>query len=178
VNCTVEKERLMSKSAMIKLSAAGFVLVGLFASVAGAQLFRNLQRPRFINTGLFSVAPDEHVNFHVALDDVQSGPPARVLLRLFDHSGAVIARDQVSLRPGEATTVRIQGPGRYRAQVQVLDGPSSFCDRRTVISSVEAVRVSSSSSTAAEGTDALFARGGGVRFILSADDGRGPCFPD
>ena len=93
----------------------------------------NPERAHFLNTGLFTVAPGEGVNFHVALDDRRAGAPTTVLLQLFDQDGAVVARDEVSLQPGQSTTLQIDEPGLYRAHAQVLDPRRRACERRTLV---------------------------------------------
>jgi hypothetical protein len=126
----------MSKTTMMKLMAAGFLLVAVFTGVAGAQT-RSTESACYINTGLFTVARGEGVNFHVALDDRRSGAPATVLLRLFNRDGAVVAREDVTLRPGQATSLQVHEPGLYRAQVRLLERPLSARERRTVFLTAE-----------------------------------------
>ena len=68
----------MTKTTIVKSIAAGFLLVALFAGVSGAQISDSLERSRYLNTGLFTVATGEGVNFHVALDDSRTAAPATV----------------------------------------------------------------------------------------------------
>ena len=149
----------MSKAAMIKTVAAGFLLVGVLAAAAGAQTSQTPE-PRAIRTGLFTVTQNEQVNFHVLLDDVRTNPASRVLLRLYDQNGAVVARQEVTLRPGQGTTLQHFAPGLYRAFAQVLDRTSS-CERRTLRGTVEIYHVA---------TDT-------VRMQSASDDGRSDCLP-
>jgi hypothetical protein len=127
----------MSKNT--KAIALGMLLVGIFAGAAAAQFTERALRSRFLNTGLFSVALGERANFHVSLDDRSTAQPATVVLQLLDQSGAVVARDQVALAPGQSTTLQVVGPGLYRAHAQVLDPVSSLTARRAVVGTVELI---------------------------------------
>ena len=153
----------MSKITTLKLMAAGLLLVGVFAGVGGAQIAPTEERAHFLNTGLFTVAPGEGVNFRVSLDDRRAGAPMTVLLQLFDPDGAVVARDEVSLRPGQSTTLQVVQPGLYRAHAQGFDIPSTaFCKRRTLVAMVEIFKTLNP---------------GLPDRLMSIDDNRGPCFP-
>ena len=126
----------MSRKIRMTLMAAGFLVVGVFAQGAAAQIPQDGAQARHINTGLFTVAPGEGVNFHVSLDDRRTAAPATVLLRLFNEAGDVVARKDVMLQSGQSTTLQITEPGQYRAHAQVLEPPSSACERRTFIGTV------------------------------------------
>jgi hypothetical protein len=156
------EERLMSKKIMMTAMAAGLLLVGVFAGVGGAQIATTQERAHFLNTGLFTVAPGEGVNFRVSLDDRRAGAPMTVLLQLFDPDGAVVARDEVSLRPGQSTTLQVHVPGSYRAHAQGISLPSFQCERRTLVAVVEIFKTLN---------PAVPDR------LMSIDDNRGPCFP-
>jgi hypothetical protein len=117
--------------------AIGLLLVGALAGIAGAQAYQNLARARYINTGLFSVAPDEGVSFHVTLDDNRAAPPTKVALRLIDQTGAVVVQEEAILRPGQSTTLQSTEPGVYRAQARILDPLRRLSDRRSVLATVE-----------------------------------------
>ena len=56
------------------------------------------------------------------------------------RSGAVVARKDVMLQPGGAATLQITEPGLYRAHAQVLEPPSSSCERRAFLGTVEIFR--------------------------------------
>jgi hypothetical protein len=127
----------MLKALVMRKLAIVFLLLGVVAGVAGAQAFHNFQRARFTNTGLFSVGPDEGVNFHVTLDDRRSGPPTKVLLRIFNVEGVIVARDEAILQPGHSRTLQAQGPGLFRAQAEILEPPFNLSVRRMVVSTVE-----------------------------------------
>src|SRR5687768_8788239 len=102
---------MMPKTRMLGL-CVGLVLGGVFAGFAGAQIIEDFTS-RFLNTGLFTVGSGEGVNFHVSLDDRRAGPPARVLLRLFDAKGAVVARQEAVLEPGQSSTLQFRQPGLF-----------------------------------------------------------------
>ncbi len=119
------------------LVAFGLVLVGVVTGVAGARAVQDFQNARFISTGLFSVAEDEGVNFHVTLDDRRGGPPTVVTLRFFDESGIVVERRQVTLGPNQSSTLQMSKPGRYRAQAEIFEPVLPLSARRVVVSTVE-----------------------------------------
>ena len=77
------------------------------------------------------------MNFHVALDDLTSGPVGRVHMRLYDHAGVVRAERLVSLAPGQSATLPWDIPGKYRVQADVLESTSSLSSRRQVATTVE-----------------------------------------
>lgn len=164
----------MSKIAMTTRMAAGFVLAIVFAGVVAAQTSQPTAAPRSLASGLFTVAHDEGVNFHVTLDDLRTAPPSRVLLRLFDENRLTVARAEVTLRPGQSTTLQAQAPGRYRAHVQVLDLPTSACDRRILLGMLEIFRVMTVvPPPTGDRPDSQV-----VRAMSVNGDGRGPCVPD
>jgi len=141
---------------------AGLLMVGVFAGVGGAQIAPTQQRAHYLNTGLFTVGPGEVVNFRVSLDDRRAGAPMTVLLQLFDPDGAVVARDEVSLRPGQSTTLEVPVPGSYRAHAQAIDLTSSQCERRTLVGSVEIFKTPNP---------------GIPHRAMMVGDNRDPCFP-
>jgi hypothetical protein len=124
----------MLKFASKKIIALGCLTVGLVAGAAGAQVVR----VQYLNTGLFTVKTDQQALFNVSLDDGRGAQPAGVQLQLFDPSGAVVASQNVLLQPGESTTLRVPGPGSFRAHANVIDGTTqTFTDRRQVSGTVE-----------------------------------------
>jgi hypothetical protein len=127
----------MLKKLATKRGALALLLVGLVVGVVGAQVA--LERTRYITTGVFTLAEDDVAQFHVALDDGPRQPATQVLMRIFDHSGAVVARRVVTLSPGQAETLELRGEvGRFRAQAEVFDDSGwRFTDRRIVVASVE-----------------------------------------
>jgi hypothetical protein len=123
----------------IGLIAAAAVLAGVVAGVAGAQIVQSFQR-QFLNTGLFSVGPDEIANFHVSLDDARSGPPARVILQLIDETGAVVASTgELVLQAGHSASLRTPGPGLFRAHAEVIETVLQLSARRTSAGTVEVI---------------------------------------
>jgi hypothetical protein len=165
-----KEERLMSKRTMRTLMAAGFLLVGVLAGSASAQ---TQDGACYINTGLFTVAEDEGASFHVSLDDRRTGAPATVLLRLFNQEGAIAARKDVTLQPGQSTTLRLEAPGLYRAHAQILDPRAPASDRRTVLGTVEIFETVSPTSTLSAPTFRSPVR----RMMSAHDDGRGSSCP-
>jgi hypothetical protein len=160
----------MSKQTMMTLTAAGCLLVGVFAARASAQIAQSGKQACYINTGLFTVARGEGVNFHVSLDDRRAGAPAAVLLRLFNQEGAVVAREDVTLQPGQSTTLQAYEPGLYRAHAEVvLDPLSPGSERRTVLGTVEIFRATSASAS----LDGFTIQPAILRMLSAKDDGRG-----
>jgi hypothetical protein len=130
----------MQKQRATKTIAVGCLLVGLLAGAAAAQIVEAIFRVQFLNTGLFTVNADQEAAFHVSLDDQQGSPPARVALRLFDAAGTTVGSQDVALRAGESTTMRIAGPGIFRAHAQIVASTDlEFTARRQVVGSVEVV---------------------------------------
>jgi hypothetical protein len=124
-----------------KAGALGLVLCGIVVGVAGAQVATatKFERVGSTTTGLFTIAYGEAMNFHVALDDEDSGPIGKVQMRLYDHTGTVRAKKVVSLAPGQSATLPWDRPGKYRAQYDVLEleSATSLSDRREVAGTVE-----------------------------------------
>jgi hypothetical protein len=143
---------------------AGVLVAGVLAGAVGAQVI-NFGPPRFLNTGLFLLQADEVANFHVALDDRTSGPPARVLLQLFTQNGTVVARKEAVLEPGQSTTLPFRTPGLYRAHAQILEPDIRLGPRRIVVSTLE---ILSFETTAVARAGALKAQ---IRYVCSASDG-------
>jgi len=130
----------MLKSASKKAIALGCLTVGLVAGAAGALVAQTVFRAQYLNTSLFALRTDQQALFSVSLDDRRDAPAAGVQLQLFDASGAVVASQNVVLQPGESSTLRLPGPGSFRAHASVVDGTTTaFSDRRQVSGSVEVV---------------------------------------
>ena len=163
----------MSKRTMMRAMAVGFLLVGAFAGRASAQIAPGGNQACYINTGLFTVAQGEGVSFHVSLDDLRTGAPATVLLRLFNQDGAVAARKDVTLQPGQSTTLQLDKPGLYRAHAQVPNPQSLASERRTVLGTVEIFRNVKTTS----GLTALAFQSNVLRMVSAHDDGRGSSCP-
>jgi hypothetical protein len=163
----------MSKRTMMTVTAAGFLLVGVFAGPASAQIAPDASQACYINTGLFTVAQGEGVNFHVSLDDRRTGAPATVLLQLFNQDGAVAARKEVTLQPGQSTTLQFDKPGLYRAHAQMPDPQSAASDRRIVLGTVEIFRALSATASGS----ALTFNPNVLRMLAAHDDGRGSSCP-
>ena len=122
-----------------RIIATGCLLIGLLAGVAGAQIVEAITRLQFLNTGLFTVTADQEAAFHVSLDDRRDAPPARVALRVFDAAGIPVARQDVVLAAGQSTTLRVAGPGVFRAHAQIAESALDFTARRQVAGSVEVI---------------------------------------
>ena len=129
----------MQKRRATKTIVVGCLFVGVLAGAAGAQDAEAILSVRFLNTSLFTVNAHEEAAFHVTLDDRQSGLPARVALRLFDAAGNAVARQDVVLRAGQSTTMRLAGPGPFRAHAQIVDAGLDLTGRRQVVGSVEVI---------------------------------------
>ena len=74
-----------------------------------------------MGSGLFTLDPGEAVNFNVTLQADVTRRPARVLLHLLDANGAIVARRDVTLEPGQSATLRYGLPGVLRAQAQIVE---------------------------------------------------------
>jgi hypothetical protein len=127
----------MFNTVRLKVAAIGLLLSGIVVGVAAAQVASTFRRTEGVASGLFTLAVGEAMNFHVALDDLTSGPVGRVHMRLYDHAGVVRAERLVSLAPGQSATLPWDIPGKYRVQADVLESTSSLSSRRQVATTVE-----------------------------------------
>jgi hypothetical protein len=148
----------------------GLLLIGVLAGAGGVHAVQVFQRTSFLNTGLFTVDPGEGVSFRVTLDDGRTGPPATVLLRLLDQNGAVVARRDAQLAPGQSAALDFRRPGVFRAQAQVIEPGGALGTRRILVGTVE---ISTLYSTAGDATALSLDPGGERRFVCSHDDGGG-----
>lgn len=156
----------ISRNTMLGLGA-GLLVVGVLVGAAGAQVIE-FARPRFLNTGLFSIEAGEGANFHVALDDRAGGPPARVLLQLFNHDGDVVARqEEPHLEAGKSTTLAFRAPGLYSAHAQILEPTGRLGGRRIMLGTLEI----GSLDTATLATAGVLSIRAPIRFACSSDDG-------
>jgi hypothetical protein len=130
----------MLKIASKKVIALGCLTAGLVSGAAGVLVAQAIVRAQYLNTSLFVVTTDQEARFSVSLDDRRDGPAAGVQLQLLDASGAVVASQNVVLQPGASSTLRVPGPGSFRAHASVVDGTTTaFSDRRSVSGSVEII---------------------------------------
>ncbi len=149
-------------SRTIKVGLA-MLVAGAIAGAAGVQAIQSLERSLFMNTGLFTLAIGEGVNFNVTLDDDRLGPPAKVLMRLLDTKGAIVARREVVLGPGQSATLQYRLPGVFRAHAQIVEPDAPLGPRRVLVSSVEIFGPS------IDDPGLAIPR----RFVCSSDDGAG-----
>lgn len=119
--------------------AAGCALVGLFAGMSGAQGIQASLRTGYLNTGLFTVAENHEVAFHVALDDDARGAPARVLLQILDETGVIVASQDTRLATGQAITLRLAQAGTFRGHAEVVQRVGLLSGRRAVVGTVEVI---------------------------------------
>jgi hypothetical protein len=120
------------KTVALALLLAAAAAVGLRAQIvqdAGPV------RPGYCTGGPFTLTAGQ-VKFHVALDDDPGAAAMTVILRLYDSTGAVVARERVQLSAGHTVTLEYAGHGLLRAQAsfESLLNPS---DRRAAHGSVE-----------------------------------------
>ena len=128
----------MEKLRRPKTIVAGCLIVGVIAGAAAVLVAQAVYRLQFLNTSLFTVKASEEAAFHVTVDDKPGGLPARVALRAFDAAGALVGSHDAVLIAGQSTTMRIPGPGVFRAHAQIVDAsPLDLVARRRVIGSVE-----------------------------------------
>jgi hypothetical protein len=128
----------MQKQRATKTIVVGCLLVGVLAGAAAAQVAEAVFRVQFLNTSLFTMNANQDAAFHVTLHDRPGGPPARVALRAFDAAGTLVVGRDVVLQAGESTTMRIPGPGVFRAHAQIVDSSAlDLIARRQVHGSVE-----------------------------------------
>jgi hypothetical protein len=121
----------------MKVVAGGLVLIGALAGVARAQVSQPGARAQYIGTGLFTVGRGEAVNVHVSLDDHAGAPSGNVIVQILDTKGGTVARRDVTLLPGQSTTLQVQQPGTYRVHSQTTTLPFPLCERRTLIGNAE-----------------------------------------
>jgi hypothetical protein len=154
----------MSRTTTVGLA---LLIVGVITGAVGANALQANDRFSILGSGLFTVDPGEMTNFNVSLVDGRGGAPARILLRLFDANGTVVARRDVTLAPGQSATLRYGQPGVLRAQAQIAEPTTTLLgDQRTVLSTVEISGIGDPKSLDLN----ITAR---RRFVCSSDDGAG-----
>jgi hypothetical protein len=131
----------MSTKKQMSWLAVVCLIVGVGAGAAGAQVIEATFRVRFVNSGLFSLRGDDRAQFHVTLDDTRAGAPGTVLLQFLDEQGTVVARRETVLQAGQSTSLRVAGPGRFRAHARLMDSTFDVTSRRTVVGSVEVLNL-------------------------------------
>jgi hypothetical protein len=113
--------------------------VGVCAGAAGAQVLETIHPVRYVRTGIFSLGPNERATFHVTLDDVRSGAAVHGILSFIDEAGTVVARTDVTLRPGESISLPLEGGsgGRVRGYAELIDRSTQSSARRSLYGAVE-----------------------------------------
>jgi hypothetical protein len=104
---------------------------------AGAQAYQLLLPPGFMNTGLFTLGAGEVALYNVTVDDNRDAAPTTVLIQLIDPAGTLIARQAVTLGPGQSTTMRWAKPGTYRFHAEFTTPATTLSLRRRLITSLE-----------------------------------------
>ena len=115
----------------------GLLVLGIAIGAGGAQAVELLAPPQFLNSGLFTLGKGETALFNVSLDDQRSGPPATVLMQLIDPAGATVARQLVTLAPGQSSTLKFDVPGVYRAHAEITSPGTTFSNRRRLTTTIE-----------------------------------------
>jgi hypothetical protein len=136
---SLKKEKAVSTTITIKRSALALFLAGSIASVTGAQILTTTtkQQPAaYCTGGLFTLTAGV-ARFHVSLDDLKSGPPGLVRMRLIDYGGTVVKTDDVWLGPGQSATLELSGSGLYRAQAEWFESVTDLSGRRKVVGTAE-----------------------------------------
>ena len=91
-------------------------------------------------------------------------------MRLLDSKGGVVARQDVSLEPGQSATLAYRLPGVFRAQAQIVEPDAPLGTRRIVVSTIEIFGLGTrTGETQAQALDLGIPR----RFVCSSDDGAG-----
>lgn len=111
--------------------------VGIVAGAAGTQAMQLLTATRYLNTGLFTLGQSDTALFNVTLDDLPGQPSASVLMEIIDPAGITVARQVVSLAPGQSSTLKFAKPGSFRAHAEIVSRSSVWTDRRALITSLE-----------------------------------------
>ena len=127
----------MPKRTKVSWIATGCLLIGIVTGVAGAQGVQSMFRVHYLNTGLFSLSPDDSAEFNVTLDDTSAGQPARVRLQFLDTEGTVIAHNEVTLQAGQSTSLRLPGPMLGRAHAEFLEPTLELTSRRAMFGTLE-----------------------------------------
>jgi hypothetical protein len=159
-----------------RITGLVFLLIGVAVGVGAAQVLPGLEPSSFLNTGLFTVNSGEGVSFHASLDDRRGGLPATVMLRLVDDTGAVVARRDVVLGPGQSATLQYLKPGRLRAHAGIVEGDTAGGRRRIVLGTVEIFSLRDATAAGllpASLRSARFAEPEILRFVCSMNDGGG-----
>ena len=150
------------------------LLVGMLAGAAGVHAVQSLERARFLNSGLFTLAAGEGVNFNATLDDnarrsTGQGPDA--VVRCEGHRRRASGRTARGRDSPRSLAYRL--PGVFRAQAQIVETRRDRLEpRRIVVSTIEIFGLRRVASNQTGETRAL-----GVaiprRFVCSSDDGGG-----
>lgn len=130
----------MQKQRATKTIVMVCLLAGVLAGAAGAQVVEAVFRLQFLNTSLFTVTADQEAAFHVTLHDRRGALPVRVALRLFDAAGNPVGGHDAVLQAGASTTLRVPGPGDFRAHARIVDStPVDLTLQRQISGSVEVI---------------------------------------
>jgi hypothetical protein len=158
----------------MKVTTMGLLLIGVSAGAGRAQVVQFPPPTQYINSGLFTVARGEGVNVHVSLDDDRTAPSGSVSVQLFDQNGNMVARQDVTLRPGQSTTLQFRQPGLFRVHAETGKIPIPLCRRRALIGSAEIFKLQPSVTLPEDPTRPEEIRTESVSKILSiTDDARG-----
>ena len=118
----------MSRTTTIGLA---LLLVGVIAGAAGANAVQSLERARFLVSGLFTLDPGEVGELQRRPSRTDAAAPGQVLLHLLDAKGAVVARRDVTLEPGQSATLALQPARFFRAQAQIVEPDMPLGSRRS-----------------------------------------------
>jgi hypothetical protein len=157
-----------------RITGLVLLLIGVAVGVGAAQVLPGREPSSFLNTGLFTVNSGEGVSFHASLDDRRGALPATVLLRLVDEQGAVVARRDVVLGPGQSATLQYLKPGRLRAHADIIEGDATG-QRRIILGTVEIFSLGENVAELLPASlrSARLAEPGILRFVCSVNDGGG-----
>lgn len=129
----------MSNTTTGKLTGIACLLTGTLVGVAGAEIAGRFQGVRFVQSGLFLTTASERGNFNVTLVDQEDGPPARIALRMFNGAGSVVTHTEVTLRPGQTSTLRFPGGDALRAQAEILESEWPLTETRTLKGTLDVI---------------------------------------
>ena len=128
----------MALKTRVSWIVAACLLAGVGVDVA-AQLTTKPVAVRYINCGVFWLLGGKHALISVSLDDGPNQPSAKVRMEFIDTDGVVLAAREATLEAGKTETLRITGPRRVRAHMEVGEFTTTYTARRRAVWSVQVI---------------------------------------